>query len=117
MPRQLDLLEGKFDEDKADELKAQALGRVEVPAKRWIDVALPHVIDIAYEVDEFTTDRVEWQLARAGVPSPKEKRAMGALMRKAALAGYICKTNRTHISVMPSNHRRPKAIWKSLLRR
>mgnify|MGYP007106923074 CR=1 FL=1 len=105
-----------FDLKRASELKDQALCRVETPVRSWVEIALPVIAEIAHDVDEFTTDRVEWQLQRHGIPSPREKRAMGALMRKAALAGYILNTNRTSASIMPSNHRRPKTIWKSLLR-
>lgn len=118
MAKQLDLLSEKFDKDKAQELKDQSIDLVEAPVRvrSWIEDCLPCVIDIANEVDEFTTDRVEWQLGKAGIAAPKEKRAFGALMRRAASCGYIEKTDRTHISVMPSNHRRPKSIWRSLIR-
>jgi hypothetical protein len=89
---------------------------VAIPAAEWLVAAMPYVVAIAEATDEFTTDRVEWVLAKAGVAPPNEPRAMGTLMRKASLAGIIDKTDRVRESVMPSNHRRPKAIWRSAIR-
>ena len=107
----------RFDREEAQLLKAASLDRVAVPARKWIDVALPVVKYVARECEEFTTDRVEWELNRCGVAAPSEKRAMGALMRRATRQGFARKTDRVTPSVMPSNHRRPKAVWRSLLYR
>jgi hypothetical protein len=58
---------------------------------------------------EFTTDDV-WQRLSVGTHEP---RALGAVMRKAAKAGLIRRTNRVQVSVRPSCHQRPVAVWES----
>ena len=111
MEKQLEFSGTEFSEKESKKLRDESIDMVERPALGWIELAIPHVIAIAKEVN----DRVEYELSKASVPPPREKRAMGALMRKVSRLGYIVKTNRTYPSVMPSNHRRPKAIWKSLI--
>lgn len=63
--------------------------------------------------EEFTTDAVWWKLAQRGVGLPREPRAMGAIMRKAVLAGLCEPTNQTRKSVRVDCHRRPLQVWKS----
>ena len=98
------------------ELKEIALDRVERKHVRWIDIATDVVRDIAQDVDAFTTDRVEYELEVRGIEPPNEPRAFGALMLRAARAGWVSKTDQVAPSVIPRNHRRPKSIWKSRLR-
>ncbi len=107
-----------FDEQEAEFRKHEAMDRVEATstAQAWKARALPVLYHIALSSGEFTTDRLEYQLAKSGVGLPPEKRAIGPLMRCGATNGWIVKTDRVVESVMPSNHRRPKAIWRSLIR-
>jgi len=93
--------------------KKKAVDSVAKAAKEWRSKSMPILRSIAREVEEFTTDRVQWELNRHQVEPPKEPRAYGALMREGARAGLIEKTDRVVPSVYPRNHRRPKAIWKS----
>ncbi len=109
---------GLFDKQEAEFRKHQAMDQVEstATAQAWKARALPVLHFIALSIGEFTTDRLEYQLAQSGVGLPPEKRAIGPLMRCGAISGWIVKTDRVIESVMPSNHRRPKAIWRSLIR-
>ena len=99
----------------ADEEKKKAVDAVAKAAKDWRETAMPVLRQIAKEVDAFTTDRVQWELNRQGIEPPREPRAYGALMRESARAGLIEKTDRVVPSVYPRNHRRPKAVWRSLI--
>ena len=102
-----------FDRAKAIKKRDEAIDAVQSGASDWVESAIAVVRDISTAAAEFTTDRVEYELARRDIPDPPEKRAMGAVMRIAARRGYVTKTDRTVPSVMPRNHRRPKAIWHS----
>ena len=106
-----------FDAEGADRQKAIAMEQVASTssAKRWSTQVMQIICELAKVVPEFTTDRVEYELTRRGVGPPKEKRALGPAMRAAGRHGWIELTDRVSKSVMPSNHRRPKAIWKSRL--
>ena len=97
----------------AEEEKKRAIDAVAKAAKDWRAKAMPVLRQIAKEVEEFTTDRVQWELDRRGIEPPREPRAYGALMRKAAREGLMEKTDRVVPSVYPRNHRRPKAVWRS----
>ena len=65
----------------------------------------------AAQLQEFTTDAV---LARIAVPV-REKRALGGAMRRAVTAGLVEATGRVRVSDHAPCHRRPKAIWYSLI--
>lgn len=60
----------------------------------------------------FTTDDV-WS-AYDG-EAPREPRVMGSVMTAAARAGLIEKTSITVKSTDPQRHRRPVALWRSLV--
>lgn len=97
----------------AGEEKKKAIDAVARAAKDWQSSAMPVLRQISRTVEEFTTDRVQWELDRRGIEPPREPRAYGALMRKAAREGLMEKTDRAVPSVYPRNHRRPKAVWRS----
>ena len=101
------------DDDKrqGDFLRDEALARLERAHAEWINEALATVCLLANRRRELTTDAV-WHLVG---PPPKEPRAMGAVMRKAASRGWIRATDRTTLSVRPECHRRPIRIWESLI--
>lgn len=101
--------------ESAEAAKTEAIDRVERGSVRWIDQARPVLLEVARSVEAFTTDRIEWELNRRGIPEPSEPRAYGALMRSAARDGWISKSDRVVPSVIPRNHRRPKAVWNSKL--
>ena len=78
----------------------------------WATAAFQVVCHLAHAHSAFTTDQVWEELYRDGY-STHEPRAMGAVMRSAAQAGLIVKSDR----VVPTNrtaaNRRPVAIWLS----
>lgn len=106
-----------FDPDAGERAKAEALARVEVNAdEAWLASAREAVLVTARAVEEFTTDRVWWQLDRWGVPPPREPRAMGAVMRGAVAAGVVRGTDRVVKTSRPEAHKRPIPVWRSLVR-
>jgi len=101
---------------EGERLRDEAIDRVEQHAPPdWADEALNVVIGLAREEGrEFTTDAV-W--AGLNGAQPPEPRAMGAVMRKAVMLGWIEKTDRMEMSKRPRCHRRPLTVWRSRLRR
>lgn len=84
-----------------------ALVRVEVAAPAdWKRAASAVLTRLAATGKPFTTDDV-W----AVVPQPPEPRAMGALIRSAAIAGKIRRVG-WRASSRPECHCRPVAIWE-----
>lgn len=93
-----------------EQLAAEAIERVERNADAdWIEAAYMAVVRIAAVRAAFTTDQV-W----AEVGSPREPRAMGAVMRRANREGICKPTDRTRASARPENHARPVRVWESL---
>ena len=82
----------------------------------WKAAAVAAVQQLARSHSEFTADDVWAQLDVLGFTT-REHRAMGAVMRSAALEGWITKTDRVTPTNRPSANRRPVAIWQSLLTR
>jgi len=101
----------------APSAKIIALHKVESHADpHWMASARAEVDAVAFLYDEFSTDAVWERLANHDVPEPREPRAMGAIMRKAALDGVIEATNRYEQSSREVNHQRPVMIWRSCVR-
>jgi len=107
-----------FDAFEADLRKTESMDQVAATsaAMAWMAAALPVLHGVAMSVHEFTTDRLEYDLMKSGVGLPPEKRAIGPLMLSGATNGWIQKTERVFESVMPSNHRRPKTVWRSMIK-
>jgi hypothetical protein len=82
----------------------------------WRDAALAIVRNLAATCCEFTSDQVWAELDAQGFRT-REHRAMGAVMRAAAMDGLIIKTDRVVPTIRPCANRRPVAIWRSLLTR
>lgn len=80
----------------------------------WKNAALDVVHQLATAKEEFTSDHVWAQLDSLG-HSTREHRAMGAVMRQAALDGLIAKTDRVVPTLRPCANRRPIAVWRSLI--
>jgi hypothetical protein len=80
----------------------------------WKAAACAIVKHLAATRGEFTADEVWAQLDQLGF-STREHRAMGAVMRAAAMDGLIVKTDRVTPTSRPCANRRPVAIWLSLL--
>lgn len=78
----------------------------------WVKHAREIVERVARELPFFTTDDV-WI---AGLQKPAEPRALGGVMRDFAREGKITSSGEPpRISERPQCHRRPVAVWKSLI--
>ena len=103
-----------FDIQAGEELKEAAIQRVgENADPMWFIMALGAALECAQTAEEFTTDRVWALLARREVRDTPEPRAMGAVMRAAAVKGWVYATDRTRSSARAECHRRPVRVWKS----
>lgn len=90
----------------------EALKQVEEHAEpEWKDVALRAVRATALVMELFTVDDV-WRIGQ--LDPTRENRAMGAVMRNAAAAGWIENTHTTRPSSLRS-HLAPRTVWRSLI--
>ena len=92
--------------------KDQAIAQVESHADpQWIAKANEALDIVIKNNQEFTSDQV-WKLLDSWqVPRPHSPSAMGAIMRRAALAKRIKKTGRFIPSAQATNHQRDVAVW------
>lgn len=74
----------------------------------WLNRVTAVVKSLARERSHFTTDDI-WKK----VPTTREPRAMGAVMRDAVAAGLIVGTSQFIKSERPECHRRPLQVWAS----
>lgn len=80
----------------------------------WMVAAYEAVTRCAHLRPLFTTDHVHEKLN--GEPArTHERRAMGAVMRRAAAAGLIEATDQYWPSIRAEAHRNPKRVWRSLV--
>jgi hypothetical protein len=79
----------------------------------WVTAALASVFRVASEREHFTVDHV-W-MHGDGLPTPREPRAMGSVMRVASKAGWVSPTPDHWMSKRPVCHRRPLRVWQSNL--
>lgn len=82
----------------------------------WLAAARAEVDFLARVKDAFTTDDVWQRLENHDTPPPREPRAMGAVMRKAAADRVIEASGMYEQSSREINHNRPVMIWRSLVR-
>jgi hypothetical protein len=94
--------------------KKEAMDQVGANAQMvWKMAATNAIRDLAANNKEFVADDVWGLLQRRGVPAPREPRALGPMMKLAAVAG-ICEWTGVHKQSRQSlNHQRPVVIWKS----
>jgi len=105
-----------FDADASRAARENAIATVDDAAdEEWKTAAIAAVKYVAERRAEFTTDAVWFILDRTAVEKPAESRAMGAVMRHAASAGWCAVTNQTRKSVRVPCHRRPLQVWRSLI--
>ena len=101
-----------FDPGAGAVARDEAIDRVEkAAAADWKAKALEAVRQCCLLNREFIPDQV-WKYLDE---KPKEPRAFGAVMQRAGKAGYCIKTERFRPSIIASNHRAPKRVWRSLL--
>lgn len=92
------------------DVTTEAINRVHANAdKQWLKAAHSAVIEIASRQQFFSTDDI-WN---TGLSSPREPRAMGAVMREAVRLGICMATDRTIRSTRPECHKRPIQVWRS----
>ena len=97
--------------------KADAMERAYEHANdRWKAAACGVVQHLAESCSTFTADDVWAHLDALGFTT-HEHRAMGAVMRAAAVDGLIVKTDRVVPTTRPCANRRPVAVWQSLIYR
>jgi hypothetical protein len=91
----------------AEEARDAALQQVEAHADSgWMDAAEKIVRNLA-AAGPFTADAL-W----SRIDQPREPRALGALMRKLAVAKFIRPTGRYIKSARPDCHARPLCEWE-----
>lgn len=79
-------------------------------ASDWFDEGLECLRGIARRQAELSTNDL-WRV----LERPREPRAAGPLMSRAAALGIIERTGRAVESTIPGQHARPVALWRSLL--
>jgi len=94
-------------------LRDQALERVEGNAKAdWTQQAFEVVTALARSGRPFTPDDV-WA---AGLPRPREARALGPVMMRAVKSGLIEPTGEWINSKQASQHATPVRVWRGKVR-
>lgn len=97
--------------DDGERARDEALTRVTDHADpAWLKAAADVILALPAGT-EWTTDQVWARLVTSGV-STHEPRALGAVVRRLALAGQIAKTGRYVPSARPECHARPIPIWR-----
>lgn len=92
----------------------KAIDTVEAAAdSSWKEAADYAIRKVAATRTEFTTDDIWQVLHDMSIEAPREPRALGASMRRAAAAGVIEPTNRIERSARPVCHAAPKRVWRS----
>lgn len=81
----------------------------------WLSAAKHAGVLVAQSRPEFTTDPIWKILELQAVARPHEPRAMGPVMDALVRAGVCVKTQRFSPSARPECHRRPLAIYTSLI--
>src|SRR3990167_9834179 len=78
----------------------------------WSQAAYEIVKNLCQNRSEFTADDV-LEALELGEYSTKDKRALGAILRQAAKAGFCVPTGQFVKSRLPIRHRRPCCVWRS----
>lgn len=98
-----------FDAHAGEAAKTAALTTVDAAASAtWKEQALDAIAYLATTRDFFCADSV-WKI----LETPKEPRALGAVLSYAARQGLIEPTDRYEKSQIPEQHRRPLRVWRS----
>jgi hypothetical protein len=95
-----------------------AMAQVEAHASvSWSGSVEQAIYYVAQHRQLFTTDAV-WAVLRSwDIVAPAEPRAMGPLMKNACRWGWCVPTGDHWMSVRPECHRRPIAVYRSLVQR
>lgn len=100
----------------AQQAKRDAIDQVERGADAdWMDQAQIAVAAIAAAVQQFTTDDIWKLLGEWNVALPRERRVMGAAMRRCVQDGLCVPTWQHRQSERAVNHARPLRVWQSCI--
>ena len=90
-----------------------ALARVaEGATETETDLARRALWNVIRRGDEFTADDVWAEIGRLAPGFEiREPRLLGAIVRRAATAGEIVRTDRVRESIRPEHHRYPCRVW------
>lgn len=98
--------------DLAKEGMERAADHAERDAPGWRDQALEYVRQYATEHYEFMCEAARRYAEGRGIGPPPDKRAWGAVMVKAARAGYVQKIGFA-CATDPKVHMNPAGLWRS----
>lgn len=99
---------------EATDARDAGLEKVDAPdAKPWMGLAYRALQRVACRQADLTTDDVWAELEAGGVEGPRERRALGPVMMRAASAGIIEATDMVSNSGRKAAHAGPKRIWRS----
>jgi hypothetical protein len=100
-----------LDAEESATAAAEGIARAEAGATdEWRAEALEAVRRAATQKMFITADDV-WAI----LDKPEEPRALGAILLRAARAGWLERTGRTKTTTQVSGHCHPVSIWKSKL--
>jgi hypothetical protein len=103
-----------FDPEEGRRRRDEAMHRAEGGAPvDWVKVAYDAVVNVARSRPEFTSEHVIEYLAAAGTPWPREPRALGAVMNRAAKRRVAFPTDRTMRALRKERHSGTVRIWRS----
>lgn len=109
------MTESLFDLLAAEQARDEALARVHDHAnEEWKTTALQAICDLALKQTELTTDDVWLALSKHDCAT-HEPRALGSVMRQAAVLGIIKRTDTTRRSIRTARHRGDVRVWRCLL--
>lgn len=107
-------VKGPWDIEGGRQGRDDGMARAEFGAgPHWVKAAETIVLRLAGQRENFTTDDV-WE---AGLPRPREARALGAVMQRMARLDVIEATGRVVPSRWRACHTRPVMVWRSLVYR
>src|SRR6266567_7996700 len=91
----------------------RAIKQVEDAAdEEWLNEAYTAVVKMILTREDFIADDV-WYYT--GLSQPREPSALGPVIKNVAKAGLIEHTEAYKLAYMPSRHRNPQRVWRSLI--
>jgi len=100
---------------EAQAARDRGMRRAESGNSKWIAEAVAAVRRVAQTHTEFTADDVWDDLESTADDRPRDGRALGPVMRKAAAAKLCRKTNRVQPCRRKTRHYTEIAVWMSLV--